>query len=120
MRYRDYYKKFFEIQFDNSFDVHHINGNRDDNDIDNLLLLPKILHQTLHKVLYNASFCESPFDYILQFSTLDDETFQIIKDLRYWKDLRDDAAYEKNQAIMARRDYINFYQIEIEKFKNRI
>ena len=120
MRYRDYYKKFFEIQFDNSFDVHHINGNRDDNDIDNLLLLPKILHQTLHKVLYNASFCESPFDYILQFSTIDDETFQIIKELRYWMDLRDEAICEKRNSIIEGRGYINFYQYKIENYKNRI
>lgn len=117
MKYRYFYKKFFEIQFDDLFDIHHINGDRKDNDISNLVLLPKILHKTLHKVLYKASFCESPFDYILQFSTIDNEAFQIIKDLRYWMDLRDEATYEKNQAIMEGRKYLNFYQAEIENFK---
>lgn len=120
MKYRDYYKKFFEIQFDNSFDIHHINGNREDNDISNLVLLPKILHRTLHKVLYNASFCESAFDYILHFSTIDDKTYKNIKDLFYWVDLKEQATCEKYNSMMEGRRYINFYQTEIEKYENRI
>ena len=120
MKYRNYYKKFFEIQFDNSFDVHHINGNREDNDIDNLLLLPKMLHRKLHIVLYNASFCESTFDYILHFSKMDWKTFKVIKDLYFWIDLKEQAACEKENSIMEGRKYINFYQVEIKKFENKI
>ena len=120
MRYRNSYKKFFEIQFDDSFDIHHINGDRMDNDISNLVLLPNTLHQPLHNVLYNASFCESPFDYILQFSKIDNETFQIIKDLFYWVDLKDQATCEKRNSIIEGRWYLNFYQVEIDKYKNGI
>ncbi len=107
MKYRDFYKKYFAIQFDDSFDIHHINGDRKDNDISNLVLIPKKLHQTLHKVLYDASFCQSPFDYI-------------IKDLYHWIDLKEQAACEKDNSIIGGRKYINFYQAKIEEFENRI
>ena len=120
MKYRDFYKKYFAIQFDDSFDIHHINGDRKDNDISNLVLIPKILHKTLHKVLYDASFCQSPFDYILVFSKMDEKTFQIIKDLYHWIDLKEQAACEKDNSIIEGREYINFYQAKIEEFENRI
>ena len=120
MKYRDFYKKYFAIQFDDSFDIHHINGDRKDNDISNLVLIPKVLHQTLHKVLCDASFCQSPFDYILVFSKMDERTFQIIKDLYHWIDLKEQAAFEKDNSIIEGRKYINFYQAKIEEFENRI
>ena len=120
MKYRDFYKKYFAIQFDDSFDIHHINGDRKDNDISNLVLIPKILHQTLHKVLYDVSFCQSPFDYILVFSKMDEKTFQIIKDLYHWIDLKEQSACEKDNSIIEGRKYINFYQAKIEEFENRI
>lgn len=48
MDYRDLYKEHYGIDFPSSMDVHHINGNRQDNSIENLLLLPKGLHNRLH------------------------------------------------------------------------
>ncbi len=52
MDYRKKYKDYFKIQFGKEYDIHHIDFNHKNNDIDNLLLLPKDLHRRLHKVKY--------------------------------------------------------------------
>lgn len=49
--YRKKYKEYYGIDFNESFDVHHIDLNRTNNDIDNLILLPKKLHERYHKCL---------------------------------------------------------------------
>ena len=48
MEYRELYKECFGINFPNTMEVHHINGNRQDNSMSNLLLLPRDLHNRLH------------------------------------------------------------------------
>jgi hypothetical protein len=53
MDYRKKYKDYFKIQFGKEYDIHHIDFNHKNNDIENLLLLPKDLHQRLHKVKIN-------------------------------------------------------------------
>ena len=57
--YRKLYSKHFGITWDSKdFDVHHINGNREDNEIQNLILLPKKLHQRLHTALREIQMSE--------------------------------------------------------------
>lgn len=46
--YRKFYKKYYGIEFGKEFDVHHIDGDRDNNAISNLILLPKALHAKYH------------------------------------------------------------------------
>ena len=46
--YREFYKGFFDIEFGNEYHIHHIDGNRKNNHIDNLLLLPAKLHNRYH------------------------------------------------------------------------
>lgn len=46
--YRQYYKEYYNIDFDKTFAIHHIDGNRDNNDISNLLLLPSDIHDRFH------------------------------------------------------------------------
>lgn len=53
MSYRKKYKDYFNIQFGNEYDVHHIDFNHYNDSIDNLLLIPKELHQRLHKAKTN-------------------------------------------------------------------
>ena len=49
--YRKYYKEYFGIDFDASFEVHHIDTDRSNNNIENLILLPKELHKRLHSCM---------------------------------------------------------------------
>lgn len=46
--YRQYYKDYFGIEFGPEMSVHHIDFDRSNNDIDNLLLMPKELHAKYH------------------------------------------------------------------------
>lgn len=49
--YRAYYKKYYDIDFDKDFAIHHIDFDRNNNDMDNLLLLPRGLHGKYHMCL---------------------------------------------------------------------
>lgn len=51
MNYRKLYKKHFCIDFSNDYVVHHMDFDRANNDISNLLLLPKELHASYHMIL---------------------------------------------------------------------
>ena len=46
--YRQYYKEYYGIDFGKDMDVHHLDFNRDNNNIDNLLLIPKEVHNKFH------------------------------------------------------------------------
>ena len=47
--YREIYKKHFGIDFGSEYAIHHIDGNRTNNNIDNLILLPLELHSKYHQ-----------------------------------------------------------------------
>ena len=55
--YRLKYKRYYGIDLGNDYDVHHIDFDRTNNDIKNLLLLPKELHNHYH-LLING-LCEN-------------------------------------------------------------
>lgn len=46
--YREKYKRYYGIEFGKEFAIHHIDGDRGNNDIKNLLLLPADLHSKYH------------------------------------------------------------------------
>lgn len=48
MDYRELYKKHYNLNFNEQYEVHHIDGNRGNNNFANLVLLPKSLHQKYH------------------------------------------------------------------------
>lgn len=49
--YKQKYERHFGIKWNtNLYEVHHIDHNRENNDISNLVLLPKSLHQKLHSL----------------------------------------------------------------------
>ena len=55
--YREKYKRYYNIEFDENYVVHHIDLDRTNNDISNLLLLPKGLHAKYHMILNSISIC---------------------------------------------------------------
>ncbi len=54
--YRKYYKEYYGIEFDGSYAIHHIDFDRSNNDINNLLLLPGKLHSRYHFLLNGFDF----------------------------------------------------------------
>ena len=46
--YRKLYKEHYGIEFGEDMAVHHIDFDRSNNNIDNLLLMPRTLHQKYH------------------------------------------------------------------------
>ena len=59
--YREKYKRYYGIEFGTEYVVHHIDENRGNNSIDNLLLLPKELHSKYHtyKCMYLLSLSQA-------------------------------------------------------------
>ena len=55
--YREKYKRYYEINFGSEYSIHHIDLDRGNNDISNLLLLPKELHAKYHLILNSISIC---------------------------------------------------------------
>ncbi|MGN0451460.1 MAG: HNH endonuclease [Acutalibacteraceae bacterium] len=55
--YRTKYKRFYDINFDKSYHIHHIDFDRTNNDITNLLLLPGELHTKYHLIINAISIC---------------------------------------------------------------
>ena len=51
MNYRKKFKEYYGIEFSSDFEVHHIDLNRENNDISNLMILPKKLHHQYHMYL---------------------------------------------------------------------
>lgn len=54
--YRKKYKRFYDIDFDRDFAIHHIDFDRNNNEIENLLLLPRGLHNKYHSSL--SAICD--------------------------------------------------------------
>lgn len=49
--YRKKFKEYYGIDFSRDYDVHHIDLNHENNDISNLMVLPKKLHRRYHMAL---------------------------------------------------------------------
>ena len=49
--YRQYYKDYYGIDFSDEYEIHHIDFNHKNNEINNLVLLPKKLHRQYHYLL---------------------------------------------------------------------
>lgn len=54
-KYKYFYAKRYGITIPKDYDIHHIDGDRENNSIGNLILLPKVLHQALHRAWEGAS-----------------------------------------------------------------
>ena len=55
MNYRKYYERKNNKQIPKDWDVHHIDFNHDNNEIKNLIAIPKVLHVFIHK---DIGYCD--------------------------------------------------------------
>lgn len=54
MNYREKFKKYYNIDFSKEYEIHHIDLNHDNDDISNLMILPKELHSAYHRCVEEA------------------------------------------------------------------
>lgn len=65
MNYRKLYAEYYGITIPKDYEVHHIDQNRGNNDIKNLILLPKWLHREIHNcAIYVDSIKAAQFFYL--------------------------------------------------------
>lgn len=55
--YRKKFKRYYDIDFSNQYVIHHIDLNHSNNDISNLMILPKELHNRYHFYLNATLKC---------------------------------------------------------------
>ena len=56
MDYRKFYQKKLNVKINNDFEIHHIDFNRENNDIINLVAIPKHLHNDYHELYKQINF----------------------------------------------------------------
>ena len=49
--YRREFKEYYNLELSEEYDIHHIDLNHENNDMNNLMILPKILHIKYHSLL---------------------------------------------------------------------
>ena len=52
--YREKFKRYYGLEFSKDYHIHHIDLNHSNNDIDNLMIVPKELHEVYHECLVNV------------------------------------------------------------------
>jgi len=57
MNYRQIYNKHYGIKIPKWYDIHHLDLNRSNNEIRNLLLIPKGLHARYHFLINTTESC---------------------------------------------------------------
>tara|TARA_R110000744_G_C19066084_1_gene529554 strand:+ start:251 stop:601 length:351 start_codon:yes stop_codon:yes gene_type:complete len=67
MNYRKHYEQHFNVKVPKDFDVHHIDGDRNNNDIINLVALPRVLHNKYHSAKYSFHISFKEQDVVLSF-----------------------------------------------------
>ena len=70
MNYRKLYKEHYCIEFGPEYAIHHIDGDRENNDISNLILLPESLHKRWHNAQGAIAAAEQDPGYALAYTTV--------------------------------------------------
>ena len=95
--YRKKYLEYFGLEDDKNFQVHHLDLNIDNNNIYNLVLLPKNVHKRFH--FFIAEFrnkekgivtldLSNPFKSMLEIETCA-KILPILKEIKKWENIRD-------------------------------
>ena len=97
MKYRQFYEDKTGVHIPNSYDIHHIDIDRDNNGITNLVAIPSYLHVQIHKALN-----ELPPKYITAH-------FQDVSFLHYWEQLKEyELVFKKVGLCIDFRNYLYF------------
>ena len=63
--YRKFYEKKLNIKIPKGYEIHHIDENRKNNQINNLVMLPKELHKKYHNIKEQIQGITFEFNYKL-------------------------------------------------------
>ena len=63
MDYRKAYERHLDAKIPFDWDVHHLDENRNNNEMDNLVAIPKELHTLFHKYQYDVRSTESAYGF---------------------------------------------------------
>lgn len=102
--YREKYKRHYNISFGSDMVIHHIDFDRTNNEISNLLLLPRKLHEEYHTILTAigarkgvADLTFNNYDITEFNSVLFEKLPSVIAECRKWQKLKEyrysDTAY---------------------------
>jgi len=110
-RYKQFYKSNFFVDIDNDkFVVHHIDFDRGNNDISNLLVLPAALHKRYHTALAEIPRHEVYIPYRIVTNRLNSESFnygllrdymEVYAECMKWMERKEkaDLAFERVVAL---------------------
>lgn len=119
MNYRKLYAEYFNIEIPSEYDIHHIDFDKNNNDIKNLLLLPKDLHRRLHVCferngaidtanLFQFLYCGNPHASSLISGVLL-EVVEIYKEVTFWASCKKmEIIYKQGGNILRTYSYKRF------------
>lgn len=113
MNYRMKYKKFYNVDFGSELEVHHIDENRDNNDIDNLILLPQKLHNLYHEYIkYANDFDRVGFKNIFFDNSIRQQInikgiYELFDTMTSWSTLKDDI------KLLRARGYLGLLYVSV-------
>ena len=99
MQYRTMFKKYYGINFSEDYDVHHIDLNHSNDDIENLMLIPKELHHKYHKYMnavdggnitksFNAKICGNMVNSNSYTLEMIRQLIEVIEECNKWYDYK--------------------------------
>lgn len=117
MNYRKMYKKHYGIEFGLEYQIHHIDFNHENNSIRNLILIPKELHERIHRCFMNNGgintenlfmfgICANQlWDSLLAHSL--QEASEIYRDLQIWASRKEmeDLRIQANESVDIPMDF---------------
>lgn len=122
MDYRKQFKEYYHIDFDSSWEIHHIDLNHDNNKLGNLMLLPKEVHRRYHSAIGEVQpLCNG--NYIMLNVLAGNKMAYTIAEsdliANYYKAMKEVAVYtefmEHLKTRKTKREYPDVYHVGKEK-----
>lgn len=119
--YRKYYADYFGIEIPKEYHIHHLDRDRNNNNIRNLILLPKEVHEKVHKLseefsAYNIGNLTrsvgNPHIIGYVWDAID-EAYEIWGQLYYW------SAARENEMMAKASGGKNIYPENYDYFRGR-
>lgn len=117
MNYRKFYEEQTNLKLPKDFDVHHIDHNRENNNIENLIAIPKKIHQKYHWLfnqIYGFNISEivihvNPHSYYYHLNNLN-KYCKVVEEIHKFLIFRD-SLLDKNKFNLYNYNYETKYDI---------